>query len=233
MTVKQTGPVSLGPLRALVDIEPGNATLRTTARNLEDKEVKVSAKAVISEPGDGAEHTLDQTVTLGPGESKTIEFNKIFEDPKIWWPKQWGTQPLYSARLTVSTGSTLSDSVKGSFGLRTVTSKVNEDDDIVFAVNGHPFQVIGGGYSADMFLRFNTERFETIVKYMLDIGLNTIRLEGNNEQPELYEIADKYGLMVIAGWECCNKCKAADLLARVVTNPQARGVLGVQRGTAH
>lgn len=56
-----------------------------------------------------------------------------------------------------------------------------------------------------MFLRFDPERFETIVKYMLDIGLNTLRLEGNNEHPELYEITDRLGLMVIAGWECCNK----------------------------
>lgn len=144
---------------------------------------------------------------MEPGESKTIEFTKTFDDPKIWWPKQWGDQPLYSAQISVSVNCSLSDRVNGTFGLRTVTSKVNEDDDIIYTVNGHPFQVIGGGYSADMFLRFDTDRFEAIVRYMLDMGQNTIRLEGNNEQPELYEIADKYGLMVIAGWECCNKCK--------------------------
>lgn len=206
--MKQTGPVSLGPLRAVVDIDPGSVSLRATAKNLENKKVKATATAVISEPGKrGKKFSLKQTVTLGPGESRVIEFNKTFDDPKLWWPKQWGEQPLYSAKVAVSTGSGASDSVESRFGLRTVTSEVNDDDDIVFTVNGHPFQVIGGGYSADMFLRFDEERFETIVKYMLDMGLNTLRLEGNNEQPVMYEIADRYGLMIIAGWECCNKCE--------------------------
>lgn len=198
----------------MVDVDPGSVSLRATAKNLENKKVKVSATAVISEPGNGAKFTVKQTVTLGPHESRTIEFNQTFDDPKIWWPKLWGEQPLYSARVSIAAGSGVSDTAKSSFGLRTVTSKVNEDDDIVFTVNGHPFQVIGGGYSADMFLRFDTERFEAIVKYMLDMGLNTLRLEGKNEQPELYEIADKYGLMVIAGWECCNKCKTDPPLTR-------------------
>lgn len=111
----------------------------------------------------------------------------------------------------MSTDSGISDNANATFGLRTVESTVNKDDDRIFTVNGHPFQVIGAGYSADMFLRFDPEYFETIVEYMLDMGLNTIRLEGKNEHPELYELADKYGLMVIAGWECCNKCKSSRL----------------------
>ncbi|ROT39613.1 glycoside hydrolase family 2 protein [Sodiomyces alkalinus F11] len=205
VTLKQTGGVSLGPLSALVSVNPGSVTLRATVRNLEDEEVEVSVRAVISEPGGFARHIVDQTVPLGPGESQVVEFNKTFEDPKTWWPKQWGEQPLYSATLSVSVDDILSDTVQQKFGLRTVTSKVDKDDDIVFSINGRPFQVIGGGYSADMFLRFDPERFEAIAKYMLDMGLNTIRLEGNNEQPELYEIADRLGLMVMAGWECCNK----------------------------
>ena len=209
MVVKQSGPVSLGPLQALVAIEPGQVTLRVTAKNLENKNIQVSAKAVISEPDDGEEYTLHQKVTLSPHEAKVVQFKKTFDNPKIWWPRQWGEQPLYNAQISVSSRAEVSDSIEGTFGLRTVTSKVNDDDDIVFTVNGHPFQVIGSGYSADMFLRFDPGRFEAIVKYMLDMGLNTIRLEGNNEHPELYEIADKYGLMVIAGWECCNKCKAS------------------------
>ena len=205
MSIKQTGSVSLGPLSALVDNDPGKVTLRSMAKNLEDKELKFTARAAISEPDNGAEYDLDQMVSLGPGESKVIEFIQEFKDPKLWWPKQWGEQPLYSAYVSASVNNATSDAVERHFGLRKVTSRVNEDDDRVFSVNNNPFQVIGGGYSADMFLRFDTERFETIVKYMLDMGLNTIRLEGNNEQPELYEITDRLGLMVIAGWECCNK----------------------------
>ncbi|KAG9255630.1 exo-beta-D-glucosaminidase [Emericellopsis atlantica] len=203
--VRQTGPVALGPLSALVDISPGKVTLRTTARNLEDREIKIKAKAVINEPDDGPTTTLNQTITLKPGQSKVIEFETEFDNPKLWWPKQWGLQPLYSARVSVTSNCELSDRVERSFGLRTITSELNEHGHIMFRVNGELFQVLGSGYSADMFLRFDAERFENIAKYMLDMGLNTIRLEGKNEHPELYEITDRLGPMVMAGWECCNK----------------------------
>ena len=191
----------------MVDISPGKVTLRTTARNLEDREIKVRAKAVINEPDDGPSTTLSQTITLKPGQSKVIEFKTEFDNPKLWWPKHWGLQPLYSARVSVTSNCEVSDRVQRSFGFRTVTSELNEHGDIMFRVNGEPFQVMGSGYSADMFLRFDAERFENIAKYMLDMGLNTIRLEGKNKHPELYEITDRLGLMVMAGWECCNKCE--------------------------
>ncbi|KAI6784006.1 Exo-beta-D-glucosaminidase-like protein [Emericellopsis cladophorae] len=203
--VRQTGPVALGTLSALVDISPGKVILRTTARNLETREIKVRAKAVINEPDGGPATTLNQTITLKPGQSRDLEFETEFDNPKLWWPQQWGPQPLYSARVSVSSNCEVSDRVERSFGLRTVTSELNENGDIMFRVNGEPFQVMGSGYSADMFLRFDAGRFENIAKYMLDMGLNTIRLEGKNEHPELYEITDRLGLMVMAGWECCNK----------------------------
>ena len=61
-----------------------------------------------------------------------------------------------------------------------------------------------------MYLRWDPEKFEAIVMYMLDIGLNTIRLEGHFEHPELYEITDRLGLMVLGGFQCCNKWEAWD-----------------------
>lgn len=37
------------------------------------------------------------------------------------------------------------------------------------------------------------------------MGLNTIRLEGKQEHPFLYSLASELGLMILAGWECCDK----------------------------
>ena len=37
------------------------------------------------------------------------------------------------------------------------------------------------------------------------MGLNTVRLEGKQEHPELYTLADRMGIMVLAGWEYCDK----------------------------
>jgi exo-1,4-beta-D-glucosaminidase len=72
-------------------------------------------------------------------------------------------------------------------------------------VNGHPFEVLGAGYGPDIFLRYDENRIRTFFQYMLDMGLNTVRLEGKQEHPELYELADRMGMMILAGWECCTK----------------------------
>lgn len=217
INIKQTGPVSMGPLSVLTDIDlpvesskTAKVTVRAKAQNLEKEKVTLFASARVSTPSGDESPITGQTITLAPGETKMVTFQHTVKQPRVWWPKCWGGQPLYEAEVNFSVNSAISDSAKTSFGIRKVTSEVNSHNDTIFAVNGHPFQVIGGGYGADMFLRWDSKRFSTIAQYMLDMGLNTIRLEGKMEQPELYEIADKIGLMVIAGWECCDKWEAWD-----------------------
>ncbi|KAI1367155.1 family 2 glycoside hydrolase [Xylaria arbuscula] len=211
--LKQTGPVALDTLRVITETDlPSNnptaqVTLKSTAQNLESHEVtfEVNGK-VISDCGQS--YTWKQTVTLGALQSKELVLSKTLKNPKIWWPRQWGKQPLYTGQLSVSVKDELSDAVNTTFGVRKVTSKVNSHNDTLFYVNGLPFQVLGGGYSADMFLRWDSEKFAKQAQLTFDLGGNTIRLEGKNEHPELYEMADKLGLMVLAGWECCDKWEA-------------------------
>jgi exo-1,4-beta-D-glucosaminidase len=203
--VRQTGPVFLETVSALVDIDPGSVTLRAKIENLEKRTVKVTAEALILEPDGGRKYNLKKTLSLKPTQKATVDFKKIFDNPKLWWPRQWGKQPLYKAKINLSVDSKVSDIHETTFGLRSVTSKLNKDEDILFSVNGHPFQVRGAGYAPDMFMRWDAARFETIARYMLDMGLNTIRLEGHMEHPELYEITDRLGLLVMAGYQCCNK----------------------------
>ncbi|KAI9150056.1 glycoside hydrolase family 2 protein [Paramyrothecium foliicola] len=203
--VKQTGPIFLETISAVVGLDPASVTLRAKLQNLERRIVKANVEVLITEPAGGKRHVLRKSVSLSPGQKITADLKKTFDKPQIWWPKQWGKQPLYDAMITVKTDSVVSDVGHTKFGLRTVTSVVNKDEDILFSVNGQPFQVRGGGYAPDMFMRWDPKRFEAIVKYMLDMGLNTIRLEGHMEHPELYEIADRLGLMILAGYQCCNK----------------------------
>ncbi|KAL5088661.1 1,3-beta-glucan synthase [Trichoderma cf. simile WF8] len=213
ITVKETGSVSMGPISVVIDIDdpvessPAKVTIRAEAQNLENTAVVLDAEAVVT--GNSCSGgPLKQTVKLAPGQKKLVQFTKTINNPKIWWPKQWGDQPLYNAKVTFSVNKAVSDTAQTNFGVRKVTSFVNSYNDTQYNVNGHPFQVNGGGYGADMFLRWDSDRFTRIVEYMLDMHQNTIRLEGKLEHPELYEICDKYGLMVMPGWECCDKWEA-------------------------
>ncbi|KAI1779433.1 glycoside hydrolase family 2 protein [Hypoxylon cercidicola] len=212
--VKQTGPVALGPLRVTTQvglpIENSSAFvgLKATATNLEDREITVELKGTISLEGSDQSYDLNQTVTIPPLGTTELALSAALNGPAIWWPRQWGEQPLYLGQLSVSVDGSTSDKVEQTFGIRQVTSELTLNNDTIFYVNGNPFQISGAGYSADIFLRWDTAKFTTQAKMMLDLGLNTVRLEGKNEHPELYGIADRLGLMVLPGWECCDKWEA-------------------------
>ncbi|KAK3388482.1 glycoside hydrolase superfamily [Sordaria brevicollis] len=214
--VKQTGSVFLGPLRVLTqlgtDLEksPANVTLKSRAQNLENTAVTVTVTGTISSEGYASQPiTWSQTISLPPLSATDLTLTTTVPKPAIWWPKQWGPQPLYNAQVSVTVANnTLSDQVSATFGFRTVTSKLNSYNDTTFFVNNWPFQVLGAGYAPDTFLRFSASKFESEAQYVLDLGFNTIRLEGKNEHPQLYEIADRLGIMILAGWECCDKWEA-------------------------
>ncbi|KAI0160386.1 glycoside hydrolase family 2 protein [Xylariaceae sp. FL1272] len=212
--VKQTGPVALTPLRVVakldlpVDDSSAQITMKSTVRNLKTHAVTVSVTGKIElEAGDNS-HEWSQVVHLGPLQSQDLVLATTISKPKIWWPKQWGQQPLYSGRLSVAVDDAISDTVHQTFGVRNFSSALNRHNDTMFYVNGKPFQILGAGYSGDMFSRWDTKKFTQQAKLVLDFGGNAIRLEGKMEQPELYDIADRMGLLVLAGWECCDKWEA-------------------------
>lgn len=210
----QTGVVSASPPRILTDFKEAGArsvkvTVKVDLQNNGEEPVKGKLKGVIKEKAGFKHIPLSSQYELGPFEEKTISIETSIKNPKIWWPAAWGEQPLYTVSLKAFVKHDVSDiTEERDFGIRHVSSSLNSYEDVEFKVNGHPFFVVGAGYTSDLFLRFDTEKFETQLKYMLDMGMNTIRLEGKMEHPELYEIADRLGMMVMAGWECCNKWEA-------------------------
>ncbi|KAH7180101.1 glycoside hydrolase superfamily [Fusarium flagelliforme] len=215
ITIKQTGHVFMGPMSILVDLNTpvddgktheATVTVRAQARNLSKKPIKFIATAKIKTPNGRTLKVVTKHVRLAPEESVMVELSTKVKDPEVWWPAGWGEQSLYSAQFTYSIGSDTSDSsAVTNFGIRKVTSELNAYNDTLFKVNGYPIQIRGGGYTSDMFLRWDAKRFEHIARYVLDMGMNTIRLEGKMEQPELYEIADRLGVLLMAGWECCDR----------------------------
>ncbi|KAJ6111352.1 hypothetical protein N7523_007413 [Penicillium sp. IBT 18751x] len=226
--LSQTGAVSMSPFRVITDFtQPGmadtvNVTLRTKLVNHASNPVNVIIKAKIHGPDGNEEGSITYKVKLEASEQKTASMEASIHNPQIWWPARWGPQPLYTIQAGIFTGNgegELSDmSPLQEFGIRHVTSTVNQHNDTAFSVNGYSFQVLGAGYSSDMFMRFDEKRVEKMFQYVIDMGLNTVRLEGKQEHPELYTLADRMGIMVLAGWECCDKWEGWDY------NPDADGV---------
>lgn len=213
ITIKQTGPVCLGPLSVgtkFLDSSLGHVQLsfRAVARNLENRTVTVVPSLRLNDPGIRSWNLLAPRLEIAPLASREVIIAANHTGLRPWWPKQWGGQPLLEADFNITVDNIISDFRRTLFGIREVTAKLNEHKDVIFHINKRPFQVIGAGYAPDIFLRWDRDRFSTIAGYALDIGLNTIRLEGKMEQPELYEIADRLGVMILPGWECCGKWEA-------------------------
>jgi exo-1,4-beta-D-glucosaminidase len=57
---------------------------------------------------------------------------------------------------------------------------------------------------SDMLLRASKKRQEAEIAYAVDMNLNTIRLEGKLEDENFLNLCDRRGILVMAGWGCCD-----------------------------
>lgn len=151
-----------------------------------------------------------QTTTLQPHETKTVRFlsdaypQLQIKDPKLWWPYQMGQQNLHELSIHFTVGNEESDSQTVKFGIREITSELNSNGARQFSINGRKILIRGGGWSPDMLLRQDLDRLQNEFRYVRDMNLNTIRLEGKLETEEFYNLADQQGVLIMAGWCCCD-----------------------------
>ncbi|KAF2733389.1 glycoside hydrolase [Polyplosphaeria fusca] len=206
--VAQTGPLRIEGPRVVTTLE-GYVSVRVDVQNLEEQEVKGEVACTVHDPDGTTLATPRKEVVISGKATKKVSLEMTVKTPKIWWPAQWGSQPLYTVSCTASTPHGLSDTTPPTrFGIRTVTSHLSASNDTSFTINNHAFLVLGAGYTSDIFLRFSPTTLRAQLQYVLSMGLNTIRLEGKQEHPELYTLASELGVMVLAGWECCDKWEA-------------------------
>jgi len=185
-------------------LDRARVTVTAELRNLTDKAVAPVLKGQIETI------SFSQKVELGPNEAKLATFSpEQFSQlnvakPRLWWPTKVGPQNLYDLDLQVEANGKVSDRDSVRFGIREITSELNSKDYRVFKVNGKPILIRGGGWAPDMFLRPNAEREIAEIRYVKDMNLNTIRFEGKTESNRFLDLCDKEGILVIAGWCCCD-----------------------------
>ncbi|MFG2780342.1 exo-beta-D-glucosaminidase [Streptomyces prunicolor] len=202
--VRRGGPVALRDAHvvtklAVPSLATADLTVKAQARNDSNAHVTAQVRGSIGSTA------FEKTVSLAAHETKTITFGLHLNSPKVWWPAGMGGQPLYSLDLTASVNGAPSDTAHQTFGIRDVRAPLNSDGDRQYRINGRELLIKGGGWSPDEFLRWDRTYVEDRLKYALDLGLNTIRLEGHIEPDEFFDLADRYGILTLPGWECCDK----------------------------
>lgn len=188
----------------LPSLETAHLTVNAEARNLTDHDVE----GVLSGRIEGVR--FSQRIKLGPREISSISFTPEqfsqlnFLHPRLWWPVHLGAQNLYRVEMTFAVDGKVSDRQSTRFGIREITSELDNQNHRVFKINGRNVLVRGGGWASDMFLRFMPDRLRAEFQYVRDMNLNTIRLEGQLQPDYFFDLADEYGILIMAGWCCCS-----------------------------
>ena len=174
--------------------------------------------ATITAPGGGSGVTVSQQVSVPAGTSQTVAFSPsgyrqlVISRPQLWWPYQMGGQPMYQLSASVSAGGGTSDTASPvSFGIRSVTtyltkpSALSPDGVRVFEINGVPFDYRAGGWSENLFLHYSASDLANQISLIKSMGLNGIRTEGKQMPQDFYDQMDRAGILIDAGFQCCDK----------------------------
>jgi exo-1,4-beta-D-glucosaminidase len=212
--ILRTGPVEIrfpqvSSALSLPDLRHAALTVKVEARNLDASAHDATITGVV------AGLPLKRTIHLAAGETQTVAFSPKtdpaldLQHPRVWWPIGMGAHPLYSLELKAAVDGVISGQAGATFGIRSVSYHLTPQGYGQFAVNGKPVLIRGGGWAPDMFLRNDPQRMQAEFSYVRNLGLNTIRSEGKLEDSHFYDLADRDGIMILPGWECCDKWESA------------------------
>jgi exo-1,4-beta-D-glucosaminidase len=212
-----TGPVALRDpyvktVLPLPETNVADLTVYVDAVNATSAPVTATINGTITKAGYPTV-SVSQTVTLAANERREVTFDPTsypqlhVSSPALWWPYQFGSPELYQLSTSATVSGATSDTKSISFGVRQFTdyrTTVNGTSFVGYKVNGENVFFRGGGYMWDMLQRWDTKTNATHIQYVKDMGLNTIRLEGTLGNEELYDLADRAGIILMPGFVCCS-----------------------------
>ena len=136
------------------------------------------------------------TLQIGAQTNAVVEGLGTVAHPKLWGPPPQQHPNRYVAVTTVSQGSGVVDSYETTFGIRTLRFDVDHG----FFINGEHILLNGvcdhhdlGALGAAL----NDRALQRQLEILADMGCNAIRTSHNPPAPELLELADRMGLLVM------------------------------------
>jgi beta-galactosidase len=185
----------------------------TIANGSEEKTVVDVATTIHSLSGEGKRETRAvvelpvTSLTLAPGEEGVANESVTISLPRLWGPPPTQTPHRYVAVTRVTRGDELVDVYETRFGIR----DVQWDAERGVIVNGERIRIQGVNQHHDLGAlgaAFNLRAAERQLELLRDLGCNAIRMSHNPPAPELLELTDRMGFLVIdESFDCWERKK--------------------------
>ncbi|MHB8627026.1 MAG: glycoside hydrolase family 2 protein [Aggregatilineales bacterium] len=184
--------------------------------------------SIMPENFEGSTYSFSyQVSSTEPTTTALLEF--AIPNPKSWWPVDLGEPNLYRLKLSfIPDGGGTPDHTETTFGIRTIEMRPlpsgpkPDTYNWTFVVNGNPIFVKGANWcTLDALLRFDTERYDRFLSLAKASHIQLLRAWGSGmpETDEFYDLADRYGLMVLQEWPTAwntHRSQPYDLLEETV-----------------
>ena len=204
----KTAPVHVGQWGSVITTPAVTAATATVSQRLTvvndgTAAVPVSATTDIyvadaegARTGRPVAHVALGSASLAPGATTTLQGKGDVANPRLWGPLPTQRPNMYVAVTTVRRGDRAVDRVETPFGIRTIGRDANG----ALLVNGEVVPIRGVNNHHDLGAlgaAFNQRAAERQLEILRDMGTNAIRMSHNPPAPELLDLCDRMGFMVV------------------------------------
>lgn len=179
-----------------VSDKSAKVNFRAVVNNSSSKDVDIKAVTEIFFQGKKYASFKKQTVKIKAGFSDTVFTSLVIKNPHLWGPPPTQTPDLYCAVTKIYVNGKPVDDYKTSFGIR----DIKFDPDRGILINGELIKIQGVNQHHDLGAlgaAFNYRAAERQLEILKAAGCNAIRLAHNPPDPQLLDLTDKLGFLVI------------------------------------
>src|SRR5271156_4530146 len=213
VTLEATGDVLVKDPFITTDLAASHATadlaITASLKNISAKPVSGTLTGVIhfqnlAAAASVADVTFHKDVTIAANGSEAIVLDSKstpelqLSNPQLWWPNGYGPQNLYTLTLSFDSGKKSSDTTMQQSGNSKIEYEVPGSDNLTLSVNGVKVMARGGNWGLDEAMkRVPRERLDAQFHMHALANLNIIRnWVGQSTNPDFYDMADKYGILL-------------------------------------
>ncbi|MGA2748742.1 MAG: sugar-binding domain-containing protein [Verrucomicrobiota bacterium] len=174
-------------------VERARVVISTRAQNQTIAGTEVELVTELVDPEQKTVQRLRSTETIPAGGERVLTQSADVNPPKLWSP---ATPVLYRAVTTIRAAGKVMDRLETPFGIRSIRFDAQSG----FFLNGQPmkFKGICVHHDAGALGSAVPEKvLERRLRLAKGIGCNAIRTSHNPMAPELYDLCDRLGLMVM------------------------------------